>query len=268
MIIKTTALALRIHPFSRTSRVVTWLTPDHGRVVTVIKGACRAKSAFLGQYDLAMRCELLFYRRENGGIHIARECSPLACRPRLRTDWRGAVAASYLCELVNRATVPMLAAPTPFGLLDQALDALDAGARPIPVILRFEFALLDALGLAPDFTPCTDCTLTSGHRPCRFLLPAGRLRCVHSRGHLPGGSSVAIDEAGLAALRAWQQPDTDPERPFVPPTPPETTTVVRRFLGVFLQCHLDLPMTARQATFAWLETQQEAKHEFEINRAG
>jgi hypothetical protein len=37
---------------------------------------------------------------------------------------------------------------------------------------------------------------------------------------------------------------------------------------MFLQCHLDLPMTARQAAFAWLETQQEAKHEFENNRAG
>jgi hypothetical protein len=79
---------------------------------------------------------------------------------------------------------------------------------------------------------------------------------------------VAIDEAGLAALRTWQLPDTVPERPFVPSTPPDTTTVVRRFLGMFLQCHLDLPMTARQAAFAWLETQQEAKHEFEINRAG
>ena len=41
MIIKTTAIVLRIHPFSRTSRVVTWLTSDFGRVVTVIKGADR-----------------------------------------------------------------------------------------------------------------------------------------------------------------------------------------------------------------------------------
>ncbi len=269
MIIKTTAIALRLHPYSRTSRVVTWLTPDYGRIVTVIKGACRAKSAFLGQYDLAMRCELLFYRREHGGVHIARECSPLAYRPHLRTDWRGTVAAGYLCELVNRVSVPMLAAPEAFALLDQTLDALDSGAAPIPVILRFEFALLESLGLAPDFAPCADCTITSGNRPCRFLLPAGRLRCFHSRGHQPDGSSVAIDETGLAALRAWQQPETE-ELEHHPPTSAtvETTTMVRRFLGMFLQYHLDMPMTARQAAFAWLEAQPETKHECDETQAG
>lgn len=257
VIIKTTALVLRVHPFSRTSRVVTWLTPDHGRVVTVIKGACRPKSAFLGQYDLAMRCELLFYRREHGGIHIARECAPLACRPRLRSNWRGAIAAGYLCELVSRVTVPMMAAPAPFDLLDHALDALDEGASPLPTILRFEFDLLEALGLAPDFMPCADCTITSGERPCRFLLPSGRLRCVHSRGHLPGGASVAVDAAGLAALRAWQRPDASAAGAPFPATSPEALTVVRRLLGMFLQFHLDLPMTARQAAFAWLETGRE-----------
>jgi DNA repair protein RecO (recombination protein O) len=263
VIIKTTALALRIHPYSRTSRVVTWLTPDYGRIVTVIKGASRAKSAFLGQYDLAMRCELLFYRREQGGIHIARECAPLDCRPNLRVNWRGAVVAGYLCELVNRVTAPMLAAGSTFTLLDQTLTALDTGVAPIPSLLRFEFALLETLGLAPDFRPCADCTVTNGRRPCRFLLPSGRLRCVHSISHLPGGVSVAIDEEGLAALRAWQQPAGDPANAVFPATSAKAATVVRRFLGMFLQYHLDLPMAARQAAFAWLETGRENRDEAE-----
>jgi DNA repair protein RecO (recombination protein O) len=268
VIVKTIALALRIHPFSRTSRVVTWLTPDHGRVATVIKGACRAKSAFLGQYDLAMRCELLFYRRERDGLHVARECSPLDCRPGLRADWRAAVAAGYLCELASRVTAPMLAAPATFDLLDRTLAALEAGHPPVPAILRCEFALLETLGLAPDFTSCEDCTLASGSRPCRFLLPAGRLRCAHSRGHLPGGASVAVSAGGLAALRAWQQPDADPVHPVYPDTSADNLTVVRRFLGMFLQCHLDLPMAARQAAFAWLETGQEGRDETGIRQAG
>jgi hypothetical protein len=28
---------------------------------------------------------------------------------------------------------------------------------------------------------------------------------------------------------------------------------MRRFLGMLLQCHLDLPLDSRQALFAWLD---------------
>ena len=52
-IIKTQGIVLSIHPWSQTSHVVTWLTPDHGPVTTLVKGAVRTKSAFLGQYDLS-----------------------------------------------------------------------------------------------------------------------------------------------------------------------------------------------------------------------
>ncbi len=262
MIIKTTAIVLRVNPLSRTSRVVTWLTPDCGRVVTVIKGASRAKSAFLGQYDLAMRCELLFYRREHDGIHVARECTPLASRPNLRTDWRGAVAAGYLCELASRATASMLEAHSTFDLLDQTLDALEQGAPAPPTILRFEFALLQTLGLAPDFAFCEDCTVTSGHRPCRFSLPSGRLRCMHSRTHLPGGTSVAVDAGLIAALRAWQRPGRPPAGTDASLPPDDAGIAVRRFLGMFLQCHLDLPLASRQTAFAWLDTHPGKKHEY------
>lgn len=60
MIIKTTGLVLRLDPFSKTSQVITWLTPDHGRTVTLAKGAKRVKSNLVGQYDCFYTCELLF----------------------------------------------------------------------------------------------------------------------------------------------------------------------------------------------------------------
>ena len=38
-IIKTEGIVLAIRPWSRTSHIVTWLTPDHGCVTTLVKGA-------------------------------------------------------------------------------------------------------------------------------------------------------------------------------------------------------------------------------------
>ncbi len=84
MIARARAIVLRVFPYSNTSRVVSWLTADHGRVATLIKGSQRPKSLFLGQYDLFYTCELLFYRHERDGLHIARECTPLTRRDRLR----------------------------------------------------------------------------------------------------------------------------------------------------------------------------------------
>ena len=60
--------------------MVSWLTPDTGVVSTVVKGAVRPKSAFLGQYDLFYECELVYYVRERGDAHAIREVSPLKMR--------------------------------------------------------------------------------------------------------------------------------------------------------------------------------------------
>ena len=86
-IIKTQGIVLAIRPWSQTSHVVTWLTPDHGPVTTLVKGAVRAKSAFLGQYDLFYRCDLLYYARASGDLHALREVTPRNLRERLRGDW-------------------------------------------------------------------------------------------------------------------------------------------------------------------------------------
>ena len=92
---KTTALVLDIRPWSRTSHIVTWLTPERGPIATLVKGAVRPKSAFLGQYDLFYTCELVYYVRAKGELHAIREASPIAAREHLRGRFRATALASY-----------------------------------------------------------------------------------------------------------------------------------------------------------------------------
>ena len=73
--LKAEALCLAVHPWSRTSHIVRWLTP-RGTLATLVKGAVRPKSAFLGQYDLNYTCELVYYARARGELHALRECVP------------------------------------------------------------------------------------------------------------------------------------------------------------------------------------------------
>ena len=97
--IKTEAICLDIRPWSRTSHVVSWLTPT-GRVATVVKGAVRAKSQFLGQYDLNYTCDIVYYARAKGELHALRECAPLEMREELREDYRKLALAGYMRRLV------------------------------------------------------------------------------------------------------------------------------------------------------------------------
>ena len=252
IVVKTEAIALLLYPFSQHSRVVVWLSPDRGRVTTVIKGACRPKSFFLGQIDTGYRSELLYYAKEAGGSHYIRETSPLDIRPRLRENWRAAVAADYLCWLTAQSSEPMLDSAQLFEALDAALAALDGGGDPSRTVFAYEFRLLEALGLTPSFALCADCAVASlPRRPCRFLLPSGRPGCSFSAQNRPGESSVALSPDLLVALDATRRAALAGEAP--PRLPPNLALGVRRFLGLFRCHHLDLSPHPRRIAFEWLD---------------
>jgi len=152
------AVCLAVRPWSQTSHVVTWLT-GAGRITTLVKGAARPKSAFLGQYDLNYTCEILYYARAKAELHALRECAPLERRDALRGDYRALALADYF-----RRTVQELAPNGPdcaewFDLLEGALDDLAAradssAADSMRRLLSFEMAVLGLSGLLPDLGEC------------------------------------------------------------------------------------------------------------------
>lgn len=262
MIIRTQATVLHIRPWSRTSHMVTWLTPDFGRVVTAVKGACRPKSAFLGQYDLFYTCDLLYYRREREGIHAIRECSPVALREPLRNNWRGAVAAAYLTDLTARVAAGNQEAGALFELLNGALDLLACSAAPSrSLVLWYETHLLLVLGLLPDLTLCPLCHPPSLPR-VRFSLPSGRFLCGHRSQPSPGEATVALPRETpslFAALCGAGQPQEAEHllgrlASNKCDAPANLLFGLSRFLGMFMTFHLDVPSAVRRVTLEMLDT--------------
>lgn len=242
-IVKTDATVLRIAPFSRTSHVVTWLSPNYGRLATVVKGACRPTSAFLGQYDLFTTCELLFYRRERDGVHIIRECSALAARNGLRNDWRRVTTASYLCDLTARVTPPLQEAAGIHALLAAELDRLCATTPDESSVLRVELALLRQLGLMPQLSACPHCH-PLGQTWVRFGLASGHALCAH-RGTAAAEATVTVQRDVLDALQHVAASGL--------PEPVQHLSLgLRRFLGIFLRFHLDVPAAPRRLAFELL----------------
>lgn len=210
MLETTQAIVLRVHPFSETSHVVSWLTPDHGRIATVVKGALRPRSAFLGQYDLFYTCELVFYTRERAGLHIARECCPLKPRAALRRRWESTAFASYACDVASRLTYSGVCQGDLFSLLDGVLDAVAESPPRTTLVFWYELHALAAIGLAPRIGPdCLACGQTpppsSGwlYAPDRhaFLCgTCGRQTC--------GERTIRLTPDLVAMLRTWRgEPD-------------------------------------------------------------
>ena len=151
---KTEAIALAIRPWSRTSHIVTWLTRDAGTVRTLVKGAVRPKSAFLGQYDLFYTCSLVYYTHRRGGLCAVREVAPENRRDALRGRWRETSIAGYAAEFAGEFAPPDASSAEWFALLGDFLDSLCAAPEGMDAreallsVVRFETRALALAGLA------------------------------------------------------------------------------------------------------------------------
>ena len=242
MILKDEAIALRIHPFGNTSRVVVWSSASHGKLATLVKGSQRERSAFLGQFDLFYTCEILFYAREHRNLHILKECAPLATRDAFRSDWRACAAASYAAGTLDRA---MPFGPAPAGLHALLADTLDrlAARTPGPAFLpRFESRLLQELGLAPGWNACGRCRADLRDAAARLDVVHGSLLCEACA----AGWGTTVSAAALDALRRMggeRLPASLPERTF---------REIKALVGGLLEHQADLSPRPRDLAFGVL----------------
>lgn len=239
MIIKTTGLVLRLDPFSKTSQIITWLTPDHGRTVTLAKGAKRSKSNLVGQYDCFYTCELLFYQSRHSALHILKECAPLAPREAFRADWRASFTASYLCDLLNRLTPAGSACTALYEWTEQTLDFLAHQGASENVMNWAELKLLGLLGMAPKLSGCLACATRNWpeESPPLFSVPRGGLLCQTCK-RAQDSLTLSLPHDVLAMLKGWEATPTPlmAKRTLCTHRQAQTAS---RVLGSFIHYHLE-----------------------------
>ena len=207
--VKSEAICLSIVPWSKTSHIVGWLTPN-GKVATVAKGAVRPKSYLLGQYDLNYTCEILYYARAKGDLHALRDCVPVNLRENLRGDYRALALAGYFRRLVADFAPQGPDCREWYGLL---AEALDRGGATLADLIDFELKSLELLGLEPGLEA-----------------ESGAL-------NLRGERRIPVSPEVAAYLR---DPRADVKNLQIP-------LDAARVIGVFYQFHADCPSDIRRA---------------------
>ena len=234
--IKTEAICLDIRPWSRTSHIVSWLTPM-GKVSTVVKGAVRAKSQFLGQYDLNYTCDIVYYARAKGELHVLREAVPVEMREELREDYRKLALAGYMRRLVAELAPMGEECREWYEELGRRLDfcasltsGKDSASPLLESMLGFELEVLRLAGVAPDFSKFDKSTEWSAFSLETGAFGSGEGRCIR----------VSREVAEYLANGA-----KNAENSQIP-------LDAARVIGVFYQFHLDCASDVRRTVLGMI----------------
>ncbi len=148
-------LVWRRSDFRESSRLITLVTPDHGRLTTLGKGAYRATSQCLGRIDFLNLVEVKLSASNLPVLHRVK----LLHEPRRLREPRRYRAASYLSELFDPAFLPSRPDPQLFDLLRGGIRLLEqCDDTQIPqILLGVELRFLHDQGLLAPLAECRQC---------------------------------------------------------------------------------------------------------------
>lgn len=191
------AIILQTQEYREGDLIVSFLTPDHGRLSGIARGARKSRRRFGGNLEPFARLQLHYTLTDD--LCPLTGSDTTALHAGLRHDLRRIALAGYACELVTRLLPERMANPRLFRLLAACLDYLDT-TDPTPSDRRFfEANLLKILGYAHLGDQCEECGTamascqTLSYRPGSFTLlcPA----CGPARHRISAATALTLRRA-------------------------------------------------------------------------
>jgi DNA repair protein RecO (recombination protein O) len=157
-IVRTVGIVVGRLDYGNTSRILTFVTPDCGRVGALLKGARRpaGRPGLGGGLDLLSENEILFYERR-AGLAILAEWSEVRCSGEIGRDAVRFAAAECCAEYVRECSIEGQAEPGLYRLLSEGLECVARAERLVPPALSVALGALECVGLAPRAGACVEC---------------------------------------------------------------------------------------------------------------
>ncbi len=150
---RTPAIILKRRDFNEADRLLTVLTPGHGKIDIIAKGARKPTSTKTGHVELFTRADMLVHKGRDFGI-VSQAEMVMPYLP-LRDNLQLGAYASYAAELVDRFTGQDDDDQRHvFNLLDATLNRLCTETDARLVMRYFEIQLLALVGFQPDLNEC------------------------------------------------------------------------------------------------------------------
>lgn len=225
---------LRSMRYGEADRILHAITPDHGRVGAVARGARKPRSKLGGRLEplSVVRLELI---RGRSDLHTVVGADTVAVHHRILTSHAALTHAQRACHVVDRTAAPDEPAERVHGLVRTLLALLDARPEAAHEGLQqaFRLKLLYALGVPPSLGACVRCG-RSDHLVA-FDAAGGGAVCASCQAGAPGIDVEALTfMVGALGAPLAAAPELD-ERP--------ARQVARAFEGIAAH-HLGVDLRA------------------------
>ncbi len=202
----TDAIVLSRFDLGEADRVLTLITPEHGKLKAIAKGIRRPTSRLGGSLEPFAELNIALARGRT--FDVVTEVRVGHAWLRLRDSLESAATAWYLAEMADRSMEERHEARALYALLRRAYELLDAGMAPGRVARWYEMHLADELGQRPEVDRCVECDRTlEVTESFRWVPPLGGVICGRCPG--PPSERAALSLDALKLLKAYQRLDIE-----------------------------------------------------------
>jgi DNA repair protein RecO (recombination protein O) len=202
----TDAIVLSRFDLGEADRVLTLITPEHGKLKAIAKGIRRPSSRLGGSLEPFAELNIALARGRT--FDVVTEVRVGHAWLRLRDSLESAATAWYIAELADRSLEERTAAESMYAMLHRAYELLDAGMAPGRVARWYEMHLADELGQRPEVDRCVECDrMLEPTESFRWVPPLGGVLCSRCPG--PGADRTGLSLEALKVLKAYQRLDIE-----------------------------------------------------------
>jgi DNA repair protein RecO (recombination protein O) len=225
------AIVLTLRDYGEADQLVTFLTPEQGRLTGMAKHARKSRRRFAHCLEPLSRVEFFLSPRPGRELEFIHRGELVKSFPTLRRDLRRLGAAAVLAEAAGLLAGPPDSYPEIFWTLEEALDRLESGVPADSLLPAFLLRLLALGGYGPRLNACLDCG-QEPRGPIHFSIPRGGVLCGGCSRGAPG-PLLPLNTGAWKLLRLSQGlPLTKLPRLRFPPSQREQSlAVLRAFLG-------------------------------------
>ena len=156
-VIETDGIVLKTMDFKENDSILTFLTPEAGKIAGVLHGGKSARSGNSAKTELFVTNHLEFSIKTGAELVRIRKCELLVSHAQIRQNYSKFLHASYLSELLLFCEIPVVESEDYFNLLKRTISQLSEFDNSAELKLYFEMQLLKLLGISPNLISCTVC---------------------------------------------------------------------------------------------------------------
>ncbi len=196
-LISTDGIVTKETKYGDTSRILTVITKELGKISVLAQGARRGKSGLLAATSLFSHSHFTVFKSSSSSLYKLNEAEQLTSFAALHSSLDGMAFAAYICDVTNSIMQENAPDTEQMELLLRCLYMLSkTDTSPEKIKAVFEFRTLTLSGLIPDISVCGDCGTTA---PLTALSAAeGAVYCDKCKEGHP--STLEVNNSILAAI--------------------------------------------------------------------